>query len=59
MVLDMADKKKLDTKNDKAWQLLFETHDIVDDCHKNGFYEISRVRYYAKRNKREISITCY
>lgn len=37
----MADKKKLVTENDKAWQLLFETHDIVDDCHKNGFYEIS------------------
>lgn len=37
----MNDKKKLDTKNDKAWQILFETHDIVDDCHKNGFYEIS------------------
>lgn len=29
------------TKNDKAWEKLFEKHDILNNIYKNGFYEIS------------------
>jgi hypothetical protein len=32
--------KSQKTANDKAWEILFERHKILEEVEKNGFFEI-------------------
>jgi hypothetical protein len=40
------------SKNDIAWESLFETHHILDEINKNGVYKISAKVINTKREAR-------
>ena len=45
-------KKTKKTANDKAWEKLFETHKILEEVEKNGFFEIESAQINKQRQSR-------
>lgn len=48
----MMSSKSEKSKNDNAWESLFETHHILDEINKNGVYKISAKVINTKREAR-------
>lgn len=48
----MINPKELKTKNDLAWQKLFEKYNIFDECLKKGYFEISSSKINEYREAR-------
>lgn len=44
--------KSQKTVNDKAWEILFERHNILEEVEKNGFFEIASVQINQERESR-------
>ena len=40
------------TANDKAWEILFERHKILEEVEKNGFFEIASGQINQERESR-------
>ena len=48
----MMSSKSEKSKNDIAWESLFEVHHILDEINKNGVYKISAKVINTKREAR-------
>jgi hypothetical protein len=44
--------KKEKSKNDKAWEVIFQTYNILDEINKNGIYKISATVINEEREAR-------
>lgn len=45
-------QKRKKTANEKAWEILFESHKILEEVDKNGFFEIESVQINKERESR-------